>query len=164
MYVTHDHVEALILADRLAIMDRGGIAQVGSYQEIYQRPRNVFVAGFLNRHVGTPPISLIDARYLPAARLADNAQVGVRPEDVEVSRDERPEGVVGVVAGKLDLAMLGATILTVRVDEHEVSAQLPGEPSVGPGDRVWLTFRKYHLFDRRSGARLRSYPEPDAAA
>ncbi len=164
VYVTHDHVEALILADRLAIMDRGGIAQVGSYQEIYQRPRNVFVAGFLNRHVGTPPISLIDARYLPAARLADNAQVGVRPEDVEVSRDERPEGVVGVVAGKLDLAMLGATILTVRVDEHEVSAQLPGEPSVGPGDRVWLTFRKYHLFDRRSGARLRSYPEPDAAA
>ena len=42
--------------------------------------------------------------------------------------------------------------------------RLPGEQSVGPGDRVWLTFRKYHLFDKRSGARLRSYPEPDAAA
>ena len=164
VYVTHDHVEALILADRLAIMDRGGIEQVGSYQEIYQRPRNVFVAGFLNRHVGTPPISLIDARYLPPARHAGNAQVGIRPEDVEVSRDERPDGVVGVVAGKLDLPMLSTTILTVRVDEREVYAQMPGEQSVVPGDRVWLTFRKYHLFDKQSGARLRSYPEPDPAA
>jgi multiple sugar transport system ATP-binding protein len=164
VYVTHDHVEALILADRLAIMNRGAIEQVGRYQEIYQRPRNVFVAGFLNRHVGTPPISLIDARSLPPARLAGNAQVGIRPEDVEVSRDERADGVVGVVAGKLDLPMLSATILTVRVDEHEVYAQVPGEQRVVPGDRVWLTFRKYHLFDKQSGARLRSYPEPDVGA
>ena len=164
VYVTHDHVEALILADRLAIMDRGGIEQVGSYDEIYRQPRNVFVAGFLNRHVGTPPISLIDARYLPPARHAGNAQVGIRPEDVEVSRDEQPGAVGGVVTGKLSLPMLGATILSVRVDEHEVHAQVPGERSVGPGDRVWLTFRKYHLFDKRSGVRLSSYPEPDAAA
>ena len=164
VYVTHDHVEALILADRLAIMDRGSIEQVGSYEEIYQRPRNAFVAGFLNRHVGTPPISLIDARYLPATRHAGSAQVGVRPEDVDVSRDERPDGVAGTVAGKLSLPMLGATILSVRVEEHEVCAQTPGEQTVMPGHRVWLTFRKYHLFDKQSGARLRSYPEPDAAA
>jgi multiple sugar transport system ATP-binding protein len=164
VYVTHDHVEALILADRLAIMNRGGIEQVGSYQEIYQRPRNVFVAGFLNRHVGTPPISLIDARYLPSAPHSGNAQVGVRPEDVDVSPGERPDGIVGVVAGKLSLPMLSATILTVRVDEHEVYAQVPGEQRGAPGDRVWLTFRKYHLFDKQSGARLRSYPEPDAGA
>ena len=52
VYVTHDHYEALILADRLAVMDRGRIEQVGTYQEIYDRPRNVFVAEFLNRHVG----------------------------------------------------------------------------------------------------------------
>ncbi len=114
--------------------------------------------------MGTPPISLIDARSLPPARLAGNAQVGIRPEDVEVSRDERADGVVGVVAGKLDLPMLSATILTVRVDEHEVYAQVPGEQRVVPGDRVWLTFRKYHLFDKQSGARLRSYPEPDVGA
>src|SRR5581483_5210476 len=48
VYVTHDHVEALILADRLAIMGRGRIEQVGTYQEIYDEPRNAFVAGFLN--------------------------------------------------------------------------------------------------------------------
>src|SRR5262247_4531358 len=60
VYVTHDHHEALILADLLAIMDRGRIVQIGAYADIYENPRNLFVAGFLNRHVGTPPISLIE--------------------------------------------------------------------------------------------------------
>jgi hypothetical protein len=50
------------------------------------------------------------------------------------------------------------------VDEREIYALIPGEQRVVAGDRVWLTFRKYHLFDKRSGARLRSYPEPDAGA
>src|SRR5262249_19650520 len=54
VYVTHDHVEALILADRLAVMSRGRIEQIGTYQEIYERPRNAFVAGFLNRPAGSP--------------------------------------------------------------------------------------------------------------
>jgi len=144
-------------------MDRGSIEQVGTYQEIYRRPRNVFVAGFLNRHVGTPPISLIDARYLPRAQRLGDVQVGIRPEDVDVSREERPDGVMGTVAGRLSLPMLNATILSVRVDQHEVYAQTPGDQSSVAGDRVWLTFRKYHLFDKKSGARLQSYPEPDPA-
>src|SRR5215468_6216389 len=60
VYVTHDHHEALILADLLAIMDRGRIVQIGAYADIYESPRNLFVAGFLNRHVGTPPLSVFD--------------------------------------------------------------------------------------------------------
>ena len=162
VYVTHDHVEALILADRLAIMDRGGIQQVGTYQEIYERPRNVFVAGFLNRHVGTPPISLLDARYLPGSEQLGEVQVGVRPEDVDASREQSPGGVAGVVAASLSLPMLNATILSVRVEQQEVYAQVPVDRHFRAGDRVWLTFRKYHLFDKRSGTRLRSHPEPGA--
>src|SRR5206468_4530499 len=61
VYVTHDHHEALILADVLAVMDRGRIEQVGTPEEIYNTPKNVFVAGFLNLHIGAPPISLMDA-------------------------------------------------------------------------------------------------------
>ena len=159
VYVTHDHVEALILGDRLAIMDRGVIEQVGTYQEIYERPRNVFVAGFLNRHVGTPPISLLDARYLPAGERLGEVQVGIRPEDVDASREQTPGGVAGVVAASLSLPMLNATILSVRVDQHEVYAQVPVDRNFRAGDQVWLTFRKYHLFDKRSGVRLRSHPE-----
>jgi ABC-type sugar transport system ATPase subunit len=158
VYVTHDHVEALILADRLAIMDRGRIEQVGTYQEIYERPKSMFVAGFLNRHIGTPPISFIDARYLPRGQAPENVQVGVRPEDVAVATEDTVNGVMGMVAGKLSLPMLNATILSIRVGEHEVYAQVPGDQHVLAGDRVWLTFKQYHVFDRASGARLGSHP------
>jgi len=163
VYVTHDHVEALILADRLAIMDRGRIEQVGTYQEIYEQPRSVFVAGFLNRHVGTPPISLIDARYLASGGPLGDVQVGIRPEDVVVSREDRPDGISGIVAGKLSLPMLNATVLSVRVDQHEIFAHIGGDENVRAGDRVWLTFRKYHLFDSPSGRRLGSHAEPAPA-
>ena len=88
VYVTHDHYEAMILADLLAIMDQGRIEQVGTYQQIYDQPRNVFVAGFLNRHTGTPPINLIDASARAGRRAAGNARVGVRPEDVAVSGED----------------------------------------------------------------------------
>ncbi|HEY7437732.1 MAG TPA: ABC transporter ATP-binding protein [Methylomirabilota bacterium] len=160
VYVTHDHVEALILADRLAIMNQGRIEQVGTYEEIYRRPRNAFVAGFLNRHVGTPPISFVDARYVTPARDMGDVRVGIRPEDVEVSVTERPGGIAGTVAETLRLPMMNATMLGIHVDEHEVHAQAAGTAPLRAGDRVWLTFKRYHLFDKTSGTRLRSYPEP----
>ena len=65
VYVTHDHHEALLLADMLAIMERGQLEQVGTPQEIYEAPKTAFVAGFLNMHTGAPPISLIDGRRMP---------------------------------------------------------------------------------------------------
>jgi ABC-type sugar transport system ATPase subunit len=116
----------------------------------------MFVAGFLNRHIGTPPISFIDARYLPRGQAPENVRVGVRPEDVVVSTEESVNGTAGVVAGTLNLPMINATILSIRVEEHEVFAHVPGDRHVLAGDRVWLTFKQYHLFDRRSGARLES--------
>jgi len=159
VYVTHDHYEALILADVLVIMDRGGIEQVGTYQEIYDRPRNVFVAGFLNRHVGTPPINLIDARYMAQGQSLGNARVGVRPEDLEVSREERTGGIRGTIAAKLRLPMLNATILTVTVEDQELVAEIPSEENLRGGDQVCLTLKRYHVFDKATGMRLRTVPE-----
>jgi len=163
VYVTHDHVEALILADRLAVMNRGRIEQVGSYQEIYERPRTAFVAGFLNRHVGTPPISFVDARYVALPPAPGNVQVGIRPEDVEVSATDGPGRVMATITGTLSLPMMmNATILSLQVGQHEVCAQTAGDESLRRGDQVWLTFKQYHLFDIESGARLGSYPDPGA--
>jgi multiple sugar transport system ATP-binding protein len=159
VYVTHDHYEALILADRLAIMDRGSVEQVGTYQEIYNRPKNVFVAGFLNRHIGTLPINLIDARYMASGQWLGNVRVGVRPEDLEVSREAREDSIRGIIAGKLSLPMINATILSIHVGEHEVHAQTTGDENLRTGDQAWLTFKQYHVFDKESGMRLRSYPE-----
>jgi len=159
VYVTHDHYEALILADVLVIMDGGGIEQVGTYQEIYDRPRNVFVAGFLNRHVGTPPINLIDARYMAQGQSLGNARVGVRPEDLEVSREERTGGIRGTIAAKLRLPMLNATILTITVEDQELVAEIPSEENLRGGDQVCLTLKRYHVFDKATGMRLRTVPE-----
>jgi multiple sugar transport system ATP-binding protein len=159
VYVTHDHYEALILADVLVIMDRGSIEQVGNYQEIYDRPRNVFVAGFLNRHVGTPPINLIDARHMATGQSLGNARVGVRPEDLEVSREETMDGIRGILDAKLRLPMLNATILTIKVEDQELYAEVSNEESLRGGDQVWLTFKRYHVFDKASGMRLRTVPE-----
>ena len=158
VYVTHDHHEALILADLIAVMDRGRIEQVGSAQEIYDRPKNVFVAGFLNLHTGSPPISLVDAHRLPEGRALGNAWVGVRPEHVEMSLEPSDRGVGGVIASTLSLPPGDTTLVTVRVGEQEVHARASGGERCRPGDRVWLTFRQYHLFDRESGARLGSFP------
>jgi multiple sugar transport system ATP-binding protein len=158
VYVTHDHYEALILADLMAIMNQGRVEQVGTYQQIYDQPRNVFVAGFLNRHTGAPPINLIDARHMPDCERLGNARVGVRPEDVAISSAEGAESVGGIVRGKLDLPMNSGTIVDMRVGDHEVHAQTTGVESLRAGDRVWLSFKRYHVFDRESGERLRSHP------
>jgi ABC-type sugar transport system ATPase subunit len=162
VYVTHDHYEALILADRLAIMDRGRIEQVGTYEEIYNLPRNVFVAGFLNRHLGSVPIGLVDARDMAGGRRLGDVRVGVRPEDLEVSREARDDSTRGVIAGKLSVPLLNATVLSIQVGEHEVHAQTSGDSDLLIGDPVWLTFRRYHVFDKESGVRLHTHPDATA--
>ena len=164
VYVTHDHHEALILADRLAIMNRGRIAQVGTFQDIYDSPDDVFVAGFLNVHVDCPALSLIDGRHLPERLGLARMQVGVRPEDVEVSGEERDGGIRGRVAQALHVPMMDTTVLTIHCGDQEVHARIAGRQPHRAGAHVWLTLKRYHVFDRESGRRLRSDPEERAPA
>jgi len=159
VYVTHDHHEALVLADLVAVMDRGRIEQVGTPQEIYDKPKNVFVAGFLNLHMGSPPISLIDARYMAQGPRLGDVWVGVRPEHVEISREQGEATLRGIIAGTLSLPPMNTTLLTIRVGDHEVHAQTSGDENRRTGDQVWLTFTQYHVFDKASGTRLRRYPD-----
>ena len=154
VYVTHDHHEALILADLIAVMDRGRIVQVGTPQQIYEEPRNVFVAGFLNLHTGSPPISLLDAASLPSGQAPAGTLVGVRPENIVVSRTERADGVRGVVTAVLNVPPLDTALVTLQVGEHEVHARAGTADGLRAGEPVWLTFRTVHLFDKASGARL----------
>jgi multiple sugar transport system ATP-binding protein len=157
VYVTHDHHEALLLAHVLAVMDRGRIEQVGTPEEIYETPRNMFVAGFLNLHVGGPPISFIDAAEMPPALALGRAWVGVRPEDARLSADVRADGLHGQVTDVLRLTLGNTILYTIRVGEHEVHARTSGNERYQPGDQVGLAFERYHLFDRDTGARLRSH-------
>ena len=159
VYVTHDHYEALILADMLAIMDRGRIEQLGTYQEIYDEPKNAFVAGFLNRHVGAPPITLMAARDLRQGHDLGDVRVGARPEDVTVSGREQPGATPGIVGDVLALPLLNAAIARIQVGPYELHAELPAGERFRRGEQVWVTLRRYHVFDA-SGVRLRTHEAP----
>jgi ABC-type sugar transport system ATPase subunit len=85
--------------------------------------------------------------------------VGVRPEDVDISGAEREGSMSGTVTAHLNLPLKNASYLSIRVGEDEVHAQTEGREHRAIGDRIWLTFKRFHVFDKTSGARLGSHPE-----
>ncbi len=129
IYVTHDQVEAMTMADKIVVLHDGYIEQVGSPLELYRNPANVFVAGF----IGSPKMNLIEGA---AAAKYDAHTIGIRPEHIELSTEsgEWP-GVVGVAEH------LGSdTFLHVTVEGvGGMTARVNGEYGVRHGDRVWLT-------------------------
>jgi multiple sugar transport system ATP-binding protein len=90
IYVTHDQVEAMTMADKIVVLQRGVIEQIGSPLELYRNPQNIFVAGF----IGSPRMNLLEG----SEAAAHNAHtIGIRPEHISISTDQGDwEGVVGV--------------------------------------------------------------------
>jgi ABC-type sugar transport system ATPase subunit len=184
IYVTHDQVEAMTLGDRIVVMSNGKVQQIGSPQEVYSEPRNLFVAGF----IGSPPMNLLrgtagDGRIrigdlsLPwSGALPPEVAVGVRPEDlapangspeafpfsIEVVEPLGNEVVVhGSVAG--DAVDSGAEEEAAEIPIAVSGARAPltaifapaDQPR--PGDTVDLTVSpdRLHLFDLSTGMALR---------
>jgi multiple sugar transport system ATP-binding protein len=166
IYVTHDQMEALAMADRIAIMNRGIVEQCAAPQEIYDRPASLFVADF----VGSPPMNLIgfqgaltagDAQVsigdiqvtVPAMRQAAGGDLvlGVRPEQVRLS--DGP-GIRGEVFGS---EYLGTTqVVTVTTTHGPVRVRLPSTTPVRTGENVSLAFQpqKISLFSKVTGRAL----------
>ena len=135
VYVTHDQVEAMTMADKIVVLNAGRIEQVGSPLELYSRPANIFVAGF----IGSPRMNFVQGAK--AAELGAGT-VGVRPEHLTVSRDQ------GTWPGTIELAEhLGSdTFLYIAVDGvGRVTARAPGEYALPVGERVWLTPKAEHI-------------------
>jgi multiple sugar transport system ATP-binding protein len=136
IYVTHDQVEAMTMADKIVVLNAGRIEQVGAPLELYNTPRNVFVAGF----IGSPKMNLIEG---PEAAKHNAHTIGVRPEHITVG-DGPWEGVVGLSEhlgsdSFLKVAVDGIGTLTVRA---------PGEVSAHHGDHIRLApAGKIHRFD-----------------
>jgi len=152
IYVTHDHVEAMTLADRIAVLRAGKLLQVGTPREVYERPANSFVGAFL----GTPRMNLLPARAVgeaivagtfrlprPAVRLPATIELGVRAEHVAIG-DEGERGEIVAVEP------LGAqTHVVVRVGDLELHAQSQGFGGHARGDtvRVAIDPSQVILFD-----------------
>jgi multiple sugar transport system ATP-binding protein len=187
VYVTHDQTEAMTLGDRLAVMKDGVLQQVGTPDELYNRPTNVFVAGF----IGSPAMNFLpgevsggslsfslatiacaDAPGLGLSRLPPDGHVlvGIRPEDFEDATvaGERPGGIH--VRALIDvLESTGSDVYAhLSLNGHggtqtdEVIARLDSTSKIGEGKEgeLWLDTSRLHLFDPDSGERLAG----DAAA
>ena len=170
MYVTHDQLEAMAMADTIALMNHGVVEQLGTPQDIYDRPVSLFVADF----IGSPPMSFLTFRghvapgdrtvrvgsvdiALPEVRegTADTELVlGVRPEHIELS-DHAP-----LRAEVVDAEYLGTTqIVTLStITGASVKARIPADIYVRPGETTGLKFRpgQLSLFDKASGRALRT--------
>jgi multiple sugar transport system ATP-binding protein len=135
IYVTHDQVEAMTLADKIVVLNAGAIEQVGSPMELYNRPANVFVAGF----IGSPMMNLIAADKLGDAQAKT---IGVRPEHLTLSRDS------GTWKAKIvHVEHLGAdTIVYLESDQCGLlTARLFGEHQYAPDEIVYATPDRAHM-------------------
>ena len=161
IYVTHDQIEAMTLADRVVVMNKGRIQQVGAPTEIYDRPANTFVAGF----IGSPAMNLIDGDVTGGMFNGINTGVpgfgavsgpvtlGFRAEDATIA----PPGGGEIRAPVYSMELLGdATLVTVRAGDAflAVKASKTFRAAIGEPIGFTLAAAHCHLFDRRDGARL----------
>ncbi|MDO4232888.1 MAG: ABC transporter ATP-binding protein [Lautropia sp.] len=150
IYVTHDQVEAMTLADRVVVLNGGHIEQAGSPLELYDRPVNRFVAQF----IGMPPMNMLPANLVPehaakaASVLPADGFIGIRPEALAVTEQGGPDAITG----KLDLIeSLGSdTLLYVNAGEFTVVSRQSERPRFNVGDSVHLQMHpdRLHVFDK----------------
>ena len=155
LYVTHDQVEAMTMADQVIVMQNGRIEQDASAAELYERPRTAFVARF----IGTPPMNVLPLTTflaaggeLPPSGGHDPAtlSVGLRPEGIEIAE-------TGARARVAAVEYLGAdTLVETRIADSKVIVRRPGRVTAAPGEEIALrpASDAVHWFDLASGRRL----------
>jgi multiple sugar transport system ATP-binding protein len=181
IYVTHDQIEAMTMATRIVVMNKGYIMQVGSPKEIYDKPSSIFVAGF----IGTPPMNFINGKVnskgvfetgtykikLPNDKLEIVTQnkfiekpivLGIRAEDIhddELVMKAHPNGVLDV---EVDVAeLLGAeTNIYMDINGSNVIAKVDARTNISIGDKIQVAFdlNKVHFFDPETELRLELDP------
>jgi len=158
IYVTHDQVEAMTMADKIALLNAGHVEQFAAPEDLYARPATVFAAGF----IGTPPMNLLpldnaDVLRWAHANLAGSLPqgvlegliVGVRPEKISLAD-------TGLAAEVLSLEYLGAdSLVACRIGECELIVRQNGRVKLSAGERIHMTWPKAesHFFEARSGRR-----------
>jgi multiple sugar transport system ATP-binding protein len=160
VYVTHDQVEAMTMADRIAVMNEGRIEQLGEPLELYDRPQNLFVAQF----IGSPAMNVFDAacrngaveglgsRWPCHAKCQDGQAIkyGIRPEHLSFASQGIPAEIEVVEP------MGAETEVLVKIGGQSFTVMTHGRPSFGPGERVHVSpqAEHAHVFDAASGRRI----------
>ncbi|MDX6522097.1 MAG: multiple sugar transport system ATP-binding protein [Gaiellales bacterium] len=147
IYVTHDQVEAMTLGERIAVLDHGRLQQVGTPEQVYGRPCNLFVARF----VGSPAMNVLPG---PALGRPAGVVVGVRSESLK-PRSELPGGLPLELVAEVVEPLGSDVYVHGQAAGTTVVARLAGSAQVSPGERLELAVAEsdLHLFDEHSGAR-----------
>ena len=154
IYVTHDQIEAMTLADRVVVMDKGVIQQIGTPKQIYEKPINTFVASF----IGNPPMNLIKGKIENGSFLSKNIQIknfkhinnqyilGFRAEDATISDDN-----IGNISGPIfSIELLGDSVMvTVKIENCFISVKMSNTYVASIGDKVSISVlsTKCQIFD-----------------
>ena len=171
VYVTHDQLEAMTMSDKIAVMDHGVVQQYATPEEVYNRPANTFVAGF----IGSPPMNFLDGAAIedgkvtldcggarssiapsPLAGAARrNVLLGVRPQDLSVHDAAREHALPAEVS----LVQLVGSEKLIDLNygtNGRITAQVKAESPLAAGRKVWIGFdpARLHLFDPASGRNL----------
>jgi multiple sugar transport system ATP-binding protein len=161
VYVTHDQIEAMTMADKIVVMELGHVRQAGPPLELYDRPANLFVAGF----IGSPAMNLLEGRVehggftatdgtpwpMPPQPVPDGPAVyGIRPEHFRLAADGMPARVVVVEP------MGSETQVMMRIGETAVNGVFRERITARPGDTLPVTPQASlaHLFSKQTGERL----------
>ena len=174
LYVTHDQIEAMSMADRVAILDQGKIRQVGTPMEIYSQPANIFVANF----IGSPSMNLIPCELsangntifaqligrlkisIPQESISRNASnrevwLGIHPENLVVYKNETVGTLAVEVHNFEELGVETIVDLNLGLDEQDknviLKARIPPDQTVQLGQTVWMGIEACSIFDKRTG-------------
>ena len=162
VYVTHDQIEAMTLANRVAVMDHGIISQLGPPEEIYNNPANLFVAGF----IGSPPMNLMKGKlhdnnfqhpnfsiFINHEANLEEATLGIRPEDLILCAAQK-----GVLQGTVYAHELTgeSTLTTINVGPDRLTIRGPKEFKINIDEAVGVQFEasKCFLFSNQTGERI----------
>jgi multiple sugar transport system ATP-binding protein len=167
VYVTHDQIEAMTMADKIVVLQGGKVEQVGSPLELYDRPRNVFVAGFL----GSPAMNFLEGKILggatsalllptgtrielsnaPAQSDGQEVVVGIRPEDISFASEDGVPATVTVVE-----PTGSETHVALDLEGRELTWVMRERAELVPGQKIQISFKtpNLHFFDKASQQRL----------
>ncbi len=156
VYVTHDQVEAMTIADKIILMNDGRIEQHGTPEELYNRPATAFTGGF----IGNPPMNILKSNPeivatcgadIPESLICQDILVGVRPENIEVSTNSGFEIVVSATE------YLGAdTLIVGRSNDQSIILTTKGKSTISMGERLRIGWssKRTHLFSASTGKRI----------
>ena len=169
IYVTHDQVEAMTLADKIAVLDGGYVQQFGTPNELYHKPANRFVAGFL----GSPTINFIACKHsgdhlmlpdgqtfsIPESRMdtAQDIELAIRPKYIDIVDSGASPDTPNIIrwTSKVNLveALGGETLVYVHLGDQDIIVKLTDKDDIEEGSTVELAFNldNAHIFDPGNG-------------